>query len=619
MADSKASDHVKPCDIAKSEAHNRRDEDYLNAINKDKIYIRMDLTHKNESYVSPLMNGVDLQTYYDQIKVMVKEKTGRAMQEKDVVIKKKNGKEGIRKGSSPIRESVVNITADTTMEQLQRYCERVKSRWGITAIQIYIHRDEGHYENPEDPSSWEPNYHAHILWDWMDHTTGKSWKLNAQDMSVLQDMVAETLQMERGTSKSETNLEHLERNDYVLQKQKIKMEEMEKENEAAKMQNAVLDAQRERIEDQIEHARQRKDIAEKEASRFDLYARVAKVEQKELVAPGIDVHPSVRNAYSQIQAELDIPIPALGHKEWRAERKKAIKNILTDLQTELIKSVGLQKAEVTKLGKSLYTNAMKEAADLIAENKRLTTENKYLTADNVFLKDKISKIDEMAISTLRREKDAEITRLRSELNSANRRAGEARNAVDSVTQRAQQAESIVQRMLDIPAIKQILKDTLEKEQIERDYQNTLDSFISEALQTLRDFTLDRWKSIFTSDEENKVCYGILAMSEKKGLDVTAKASLDSAVNMLLSKMNWAGCTEGQADLTELRTRQLSNEVSFTKEIVTEFVMAASGGHYNNLACGGGGSNDNSRWDGKTKDDLDEAMRKRLLRGGGKRK
>ena len=102
MADSKASDHVKPCDIAKSEAHNRRDEEYLNAINKDKIYIRMDLTHNNESYVSPLMDGIDLQTYYDQIKAMVKEKTGRAMQEKDVVIKKKNGKEGIRKGSSPI-------------------------------------------------------------------------------------------------------------------------------------------------------------------------------------------------------------------------------------------------------------------------------------------------------------------------------------------------------------------------------------------------------------------------------------------------------------------------------------------------------------------------------------
>ena len=102
MADSKASDHVKPCDIAKSEAHNRRDEEYLNAINKDNIYIRMDLTHNNESYVSPLMDGIDLQTYYDQIKAMVKEKTGRAMQEKDVVIKKKNGKEGIRKGSSPI-------------------------------------------------------------------------------------------------------------------------------------------------------------------------------------------------------------------------------------------------------------------------------------------------------------------------------------------------------------------------------------------------------------------------------------------------------------------------------------------------------------------------------------
>ena len=46
----------------------------------------------------------------------------------------------------------------------------------------------------------------------MDHVTGKSYKLDAKDMSAMQDLVAEVLDMERGQKKSETGLDHLERN-----------------------------------------------------------------------------------------------------------------------------------------------------------------------------------------------------------------------------------------------------------------------------------------------------------------------------------------------------------------------------------------------------------------------
>ena len=90
---------------------------------------------------------------------------------------------------------------------------------GIKALQVHLHRDEGHYENPSDENTWVPNYHAHIIWDWMDHSTGKSIMLNADDMSTMQDKVAEALDMERGQKKSEIGLEHLERNDFILQKQ----------------------------------------------------------------------------------------------------------------------------------------------------------------------------------------------------------------------------------------------------------------------------------------------------------------------------------------------------------------------------------------------------------------
>jgi len=86
---------------------------------------------------------------------------------------------------------------------------------------------EGHYTNPDDPSTWQPNLHAHIIWDWMNHETGKSFKLGKKDMEELQDMAAETLEMERGKRKSETGAEHLERNDYILSQQKKQSAELD--------------------------------------------------------------------------------------------------------------------------------------------------------------------------------------------------------------------------------------------------------------------------------------------------------------------------------------------------------------------------------------------------------
>ena len=224
----KASDHVKPCNIEQSERHNRRDADYIASLNPRTLYVRTELSHNNESYVVPDLKGVTLQQHYDAIKAMVKQKTGRAMQEKKVTVIGKNGKPKERNGSSPIRESVVNIKPDTTMADLQKYTEKVHQRWGVRAIQIHIHRDEGHYTNPDDPSTWQPNLHAHIIWDWMNHETGKSFKLGKKDMEELQDMAAETLEMERGKRKSETGAEHLERNDFIIQKQ----EEEKKKNQA---------------------------------------------------------------------------------------------------------------------------------------------------------------------------------------------------------------------------------------------------------------------------------------------------------------------------------------------------------------------------------------------------
>lgn len=236
----KTSDNIRPCNIGQSEAHNRRTPQYLAYINKENIYLRTDLMDDNEAWVSPHIEGVSLREYYQYLGEMVKAKTGRAMQTKDRTrLNKKTGKSVVVRGSTPIKEGVVVCKADTTMEQLQRYGQLCRERWGITPLQIFIHRDEGHYDTPGNATSWKPNYHAHIVWDWMNHDTGKSCKLTPQDMSEMQTILAEALDMERGTAKELTGREHLERTDYIIAKQK---REAEKARAAKERTEAELKA-----------------------------------------------------------------------------------------------------------------------------------------------------------------------------------------------------------------------------------------------------------------------------------------------------------------------------------------------------------------------------------------
>lgn len=134
---------------------------------------------------------------------------------------------------TPLKEGVVVIKEDTTMEQLRKFCEVCKQRWGITALQVFIHRDEGHYGIPGDNATWKPNLHAHIVWDWMNHDTGKSCKLDEKSMSEMQTVLAECLEMERGTSKEVTGKEHMERTDFIIAKQKQEAEQAKAARQAA--------------------------------------------------------------------------------------------------------------------------------------------------------------------------------------------------------------------------------------------------------------------------------------------------------------------------------------------------------------------------------------------------
>ena len=234
----KSSIHIKPCNVASSEAHNRRTAEYMRNIGKSKVYVVSELSANNEQWINPDFGSPELQTHYENIKRMVKEKTGRAMQEKERERKGKNGKIIKVAGCSPIREGVLLIRQDTTLEDVRRFGEECQRRWGITPLQIFLHKDEGHWLSgqPEvdDKESFQvgkrwfkPNYHAHIVFDWMNHDTGKSRKLNDDDMMQMQTLASDILLMERGKSKAVTGKEHLERNDFIIEKQKAELQRIE--------------------------------------------------------------------------------------------------------------------------------------------------------------------------------------------------------------------------------------------------------------------------------------------------------------------------------------------------------------------------------------------------------
>ncbi len=286
----KASVHVKPCNIAQSELHNRRDPEYIKKLNPKKLYVRLDLTKHNASYVAPGMEGVSLQQHLESIRVMVKMLTGRAMQEKDVKYTDKNGKVRTRNGASPIRECVVVTEKDTRLKDILHFTKEVEKKWGIKALQVLLHRDEGHYENPSDENTWVPNYHAHIIWDWMDWKTGKSIKLNADDMSTMQDMVAEAMDMERGQKKSETGLDHLERNDFILQKQEKEKKRLEEEKRKAQSEKAKAENKANEAKEEAKKAVEEKDEAEKKAqeAKTALTSAESKITEKQSEIDNLD-------------------------------------------------------------------------------------------------------------------------------------------------------------------------------------------------------------------------------------------------------------------------------------------------------------------------------------------
>lgn len=233
----KASIHIEPIKSS-SEIHNKRLKEF--------DYIRKDLSEKNEMWEERSIS---------EVRREVEEKYLRNVGQK------------MQKKATPIREGVVLLKPEHTMADLFRLKEKLYEELGIKTFQMYIHKDEGHWKGEEKLKQWVPNLHAHMIFDWTDDK-GKSLKLDRKQMSLIQDIVSETLEMERGQRATVTGRKHLNPLEYKAKVMLDKIIEIEKKEKDLKKQLEDTQSEKEILKKDLQKLNEKYDEKHIEFQRF---------------------------------------------------------------------------------------------------------------------------------------------------------------------------------------------------------------------------------------------------------------------------------------------------------------------------------------------------------------
>ena len=364
----------------------------------------------------------------------------------------------------------------------------------------------------------------------------------------------------------------------------------------AKAEKQRLEQQKDQLVDETQSIRNQKARMEDKVLQLEEYAEALDIKEEDLTVPTLNTNPLVKKVVDDILEELGKPITTFGHKEWKEQRRQAIKTILTELQTALMEAKEAQKKDILMLGKSLYNKAMNDARSIIEQNKRLQKENHILYAENAGLKKRISSMDENAINDLRKQKDAEIERLQKECDRANAHVVRSDNLASKEHQRADDAELQIREMLAVPEIKELWNSI---QQNKKAFWQQVDQWIANAKQAVYRFATDYQNAVFTREYANPIGQGILAEAMKDCLDASDKEQRKQATLNLLSHVSWKGTTKYMSDLSETRTLQFCEEMTVPKNLMDSLLLAAGGRGI--ISTGGGGSdNELTNWDGTKK-------------------
>ena len=373
-------------------------------------------------------------------------------------------------------------------------------------------------------------------------------------------------------------------------------EKMAGEVQDMKKQKESLEEQNDRLEGEILNKEHRREKLEGNISQLEDYAAALDIKEEYLIVPTLKTDPLVKNAWDAIKTELEKPIPAFGQKEWREERRKAIKVILTNLQTALMQAKETQKEDILKLGKALYDKAMQNVRAIIEQNKQLQKENGRLTEENGVLRKRIASMDENAIARLRDKKDAEIKELQERLGKAESEAVRSDNVVSRERQRADKAESQIKEMLGVPEIKKIWETF---QQNKYNFNRQLDQWIDDALKAIAHFAAYEKNVHFSEQQSSAISMGIIAKTFKNGLVVTDNAARLQATQSLLDEVDWSEVSDYKQSLTRHWTEMFSQDIPISQTLMETLTLAAGG--RGGISTGGGSSSSElTNWDGTKK-------------------
>ena len=420
------------------------------------------------------------------------------------------------KNSEPIREGVAVITDATSMEQMKSLADQIEQRWGIKTKAIYAHLDEGHEHLvtdkdhqqgkytacPEGSTIFLWNYHAHYIFDWTDHETGQCINLNRHDMSELQDMLANALNMERG---KKSDKKWRDAHTFKAEQEAIRAKEVAEYTERKK-------AESRQIQKAIEAGN---DKLSKLQVAIDELLSATSVPEEELEAvPFADMTFSFQGSNEpltvkdlidmtlvRLDREIKTPIPMFNREEWQNERNAKAKEIITTLQNQLLSVSKLHKKKINDVGKKMYLNVKQKIA-LAAK-----TDN-----ENKALRQRISELDEKAVA---REK--------SRTDAAERKAQEQTMRGDREEKRANEAEKSLSDM------KQFIRVSGASEAYE--HWNYLQTIVKNAAQTLADWAHST-ASIFSHDDEQTIGQGIIAQCLLNDLDPHVESNRKKAASII---------------------------------------------------------------------------------------
>lgn len=363
--ESKSSAHIQPLKMDFADAHNNR---YIthqeNVVSDDSKNIYLTLLNQQTDYIDKqkstfIKNGrgeqkivkykaINYDKVFNDIKQKYQQINGKGWEKR----------RGPRVGKSEIfKEMVVNTKSTTCKEDLIILTRNLK-KIGISVLEVSLHNDEGHLL--DDNKTIKYNHHLHVLFsNCNDESKIKRWQKG--DLQKLQDVVAESLGMERGARGSKAK--RLSSKQYKIERQK--------DNELAKKMEP--DLLKKAYQDVGQHFKSK--LNENEISQNIKQNRINELLEfnNELI---ID-----NSLLKDKNNELNDLFKALGLDEY----KQLIKDSKNQYKTarEQLKESGIATQNDYQQLKINHENLLKELKLLREENKILIQKEKY-TSFNLF-------------------------------------------------------------------------------------------------------------------------------------------------------------------------------------------------------------------------------------------